>query len=397
MSLRNLFGKASARALCSVDDELEGEGGGGAPAAPASVRESLGAAWDEFEAAGESQGAAKAADDPASSRTPKEPAQPAQSAAATDGRVRDENGRFVAKPGDAAQNDSTKPLSAEAVVGEPGAGQTIAPPASWSATAKAKFSALDPVIQAEVLKRESDMERGRAQWQAGAERLNRLDRVLAPRSQQLQLRGLDEVQAINALFAAQDYLERDPVEALLYLGRTVGVNWQALGARLQGQAPAQGGQPGPARVPQQLAPLFQQVQTLTQWAQQQQQQAQQDRISGHLSQVQQFAADPKNVYFENVREQMGRLIKAGAATSLEDAYSQACWANPEIRPLMLQAQAGEREAQRKAADLAKVQQARHASGSLTGSPAPGASSGSRGPSPKTVRGGLEQAWDALAS
>lgn len=381
------------------DDELQGGQSGGEAL---SVRDSLSAAFDDYEA-GQAGGAGEVASgEPAASRTPAAaPAQPpaakpAQPAAAAGEAVRDQQGRFVAKPGEAAQSpNQSQPAASTAGVGEPGASQTIAPPVSWSATAKSVFPSLPPAIQAEIAKREGDIERGRAQWQQGAERLNRLDSVLAPRSQQFAMRGISDVQAIQALFAAQDYLERDPVDALLYLGRTSGVNWNAFVARLQGQ-PAQPGQgQGQAALPPGLAPIVGQVEQLTRWAQQQQQQAEQGRMQGHTSAVEQFATDPANVYFHNVRGRMSQLIKAGAAKDLPDAYQQACWADPEIRPLMLQAQASAAETQRQAAARAKVQQARNASGSITGSPAPGAAPG-RGAQPKTIRDGLAQAWDDVA-
>jgi len=361
----------------------------------------LSSAFEEYEAGQSATATGGASGDGASSRAPAtEPGKPAtpkpdQSAAPAADGARDAQGRFVAKTGEQAQTTTqSQPADSTAGAGEPGATPPIAPPVSWSATAKSVFPSLPPAIQAEIVKREGDIERGRAQWQQGAERLNRLDQVLAPRQQRLQMVGIDEATYVRALLAADEYLDRDPVSALLDLGRQKGVNWSALVGRLSGQ-PAQPGPQGQGPLPQQLAPIVGQVQQLTQWAQQQQRKAEQGRMQGHVNAVEQFAADPANVYFHNVRTTMSQLIKAGAATTLEDAYQKACWADPEIRPLMLQAQASAAEQQRQSAARAKVQQARNASGSVTGSPSPGATSG-RGASPKTLRDGLAQAWDDLA-
>ena len=58
----------------------------------------------------------------------------------------------------------------------PAEAKTIAPPPSWSATAKAEFAALPEVIRQEVLKREADIERGKAQlWNGSQARLNALE------------------------------------------------------------------------------------------------------------------------------------------------------------------------------------------------------------------------------
>lgn len=372
-----------------MSELLDDEQTGGSPE-PISIRDSLADAFDAL-GDGSGDGGATPADtgQVVAKPTADKPATQAKTAAPGE-RARDETGKF-AKPADAGQTATQSKPTGLTPAGE--AQQApIVPPASWSATAKAKFSGLDPDVQREVLRREGEMDTGRAQWQQGAERLNRLDAVLRPRQEQFHLAGVDDVRAIETLFAAQDFLNRDPIEALIYLGRQSGVNWQALGARLQGH-PARAAQAQPG-LPQELAPLANQVQALTQWAQAQQQSAGQARMQGHLDQVQTFASDPNNLYFENVKGRMSHLIRSGAATDLADAYSQACWADPEVRPLMLQAQ--QREQQQAAAQAAKLKtrDARYSSGSVVGSPSPGASPGAGGPKHQSVRGALADAWDA---
>jgi hypothetical protein len=89
---------------------------------------------------------------------------------------------------------------------------------------------------------------------------------------------------------------------------------------------------------------------------------------------------------------MAKLLQTEAATTLKDAYDQACWAHPEIRQLLLKEQTATRQqdAQRKASE------ARRAAGSLNpGSPIPGASTGS-GSNNRTLRDELLAAYDAHA-
>jgi len=265
----------------------------------------------------------------------------------------------------------------------------IVPPASWSATAKASFAALPPHIQQEVVKREQDVERGLAQWQTKGERLNRLDQVLAPRQQRFQLAGIDEVQAVQALFAAQDLLERDPVSALMYLARQSGVDFRQLvehGARQQAHEP-------------QLHPVLQglvgEVQSLRSAVAQQHEDSRRAQASEYSSQVQAFAADPANLYFQNVARDMATLIRSRQADTLQDAYEKACWASPEIRPLMLeQQQRATRDAARGAAS-ARADAARRAGGSVIGSPSPGAAPGRSGP-PLSLEDELRAAFAAAS-
>lgn len=312
--------------------------------------------------------------------------------------ARDAQGRF-AKAGQgadasAARTPSTTEPKTPGPQDEPSAGdppaRTIAPPPSWSAAAKADFDKLPQHIQNEVLKREADIERGKAQWDQKAQRLNRLDAVLQPRSERFRLSGIDEATALQALFAAQDYLERDPAGGLTYLARQYGIDPSAL-ARQSGRQPQTGARPDPH-----FQALAREVETLKGALAQQQRRAQDAERSGYLDHVHAFASDPANLYFENVRERMSRLLKAGTARDLPEAYQQAVWADPDIRPILLRQQEERYRAEAQDAARAKAAQARHASGSVTGSPAPGLAPGRAGPAP-TLREELLNAWSQHAA
>jgi hypothetical protein len=64
---------------------------------------------------------------------------------------------------------------------------------------------------------------------------------------------------------------------------------------------------------------------------------------------------------------MGRLINSGQAETLDDAYDQACWANKEIRELLIKQQAPAPSAN--AVDA--VQRAKAAAKATGGAPAAG--------------------------
>lgn len=303
-------------------------------------------------------------------------------------RARDEQGRF-AKQGEPAQ---AQPQTIVPPTPTDGAAPALQPtsriPNGLSPATKAIFATLPPHVQDDVLKLEQGALDAKTTWDQKAERHNRLAAVLDPRRQDLAVRGIDEVQAVSALFAAQDILEANPVNGILRLGQQFGVNWQDLFARLQG-APQQ----QQAAVPPGMEGFFREFQTLKQTVTQQQQAAADAARQGVSSEIQAFRADPKNLYFENVQTRMGKLIESGQATSLQDAYDQACWSDPQVRPLMMQASEAQRAADAKAAAAQKVAQARHASGSLTGSPTPGASPLNGAGHPKTLDDALNEAWE----
>lgn len=393
--------------LCFIEGE-EGDGtltpDAGAGGEAASLHDVLNAAYDAAETSQTAPPVAAAAPvqqaAPPAGDAPKTPAQLAAEQAA-----RDAAGRF-AKPAEAVQVKPVAP-TAPGAPGEPAAqqAQIIAPPPSWSALAKAKFAALDPIIQQEVLKRERDIETGKAEWEGKAQKFNALDEILAPRRDQLAVAGLDDVGAVRALFAAQDMLQRTPVDALLYLGRTVNVNWNMLVQRLTGNhvAPQQPGQPqGQPQQPQPAAApdprLMQHIQHLTNTVNQQQQERQQATRQQVDQEIGAFASDPANLYFANVKGAMAQIIqasaRAGQQISLKDAYERATWADPTIRPLLITAQGSVQQQAATQAQRDAAARARQASGSLAGSPTPGA----RQATPKRdIRDELGANWDAAAT
>lgn len=293
-------------------------------------------------------------------------------------------GANAAGPADDAPQTPSEP---EPPAGdEPRSVETIAPPAAWSATAKARFQSLDPVIQQEVLKREKDMEQGKAQWDQKGERLNRLDAILNPRREKLRLAGMDDARAIEALFAAQDLLERDPVSGVGYLARHYGVDPSRLVQGGQGQAEASPPPMHPA-----IQHLAQQVGSLQSAFAQQQAEARRTGLARHAADIQAFRDSGDHPFFDNVAGHMAELVQSGRAGSLKDAYDAAVWANPETRTLLIQREQDQRRTEAEAAARAKADAARHAAGSITGSPQPGASPALAGPAP-TLRDELARAF-----
>lgn len=311
----------------------------------------------------------------------------AQEAAAE--RARDEKGRFAkavqeaqeaantaeqpqdaAKAAEAAQQaqEAQQPATQE---GQPAApGQR--PPPGWSPAAKSEFDKLSPAVREAVVRREDEVNRGLAKL---AEY-----KGLDPYVTMARSAGTDLPQALERYVAAEQFLERSPVEGLLWLAQNYGITPQAL-VQAMGSQPAPQQQPyqqgmpqaAPATIPpavmQEIAALRQEVSSVT--AERRQQVA--DRIDSALDK---FLNDPANRYAENVAGDMAPLInarrQASPKESFEDtlawAYQKAVWANDEIRPLLLNEQV---EARTKAQQQA-VQKAKNAARSVVGAPSLGA-------------------------
>ena len=266
---------------------------------------------------------------------------------AADGRERGPDGKFIAKQPEMAQDTTDQPSEA---VADPAVKLAIRAPASWSPAAKATFDKLPPEVQQAVAKREQEIDHGLRRKSEEVKRYEPLEQVLAPRRAQWAAQGMDEVHAVKTLLAAQDLLEKNPMQGLEFLARSYGVNLNT--AQPQGQPyqaqPARDSHPEIAALKQQLQVLQSQVQTA--------------QTAPIVSQIDAFQNDPANLYFENVRDDMAVLLHNGKASDLKEAYDMACWMRPDIRPFLQTAQAPAVPMQDKAA------QARKAAVSVTGSP-----------------------------
>ena len=266
---------------------------------------------------------------------------------ASDGRERGPDGKFVAKAPETVQDTPDQPSEA---VADPAVKLAIRAPASWSPAAKATFDKLPPEVQQAVAKREQEIDHGLRRKSEEVKRYEPLEHVLAPRRAQWAAQGLDDVQAVKTLLAAQDLLEKNPIQGIEFLARSYGVNLNT--AQPQGQPyqaqPARDSHPEIAALKQQLQVLQSQVQTA--------------QTAPIVSQIDAFQNDPANLYFENVRDDMAVLLHNGKASDLKEAYEMACWMRPDIRPFLQTTQAPAAPVQDKAA------QARRAAVSVTGSP-----------------------------
>jgi hypothetical protein len=221
---------------------------------------------------------------------------------------------------------------------------------------------------------------------AQLKRFEPLEQILSPRREMLAARGVSDVDFVKTLFAASDWIDRDPVSALRELMRQKGVTLQHLGVQPQGQ------QPQAAQLPPEVRALAQQVQQLQTQLSQRDQAETARRLQSAASEIQAFASDPANIYFANVRDDMTALVQSGRASDLKDAYDKAVWANPETRALLQAEQAKKAEADRLAAQRQSAAGARRAAGSVVGAPSPGASPA--GASTRSLREELTESFRA---
>lgn len=270
-------------------------------------------------------------------------------------RARDASGRF-------ARGEETKPPAGgkETNTGQPetaaaGQPQGDQPPAatgapqSWSDAAKAKWSTLPPDIQAEIAKRESDVQRGFQQRAEALQRFEGIDRAIAPYRQRIQALGMTEHQAVGTLMDLYERAGRDPIGYVKWFCKEVGLD---PAAAFGGAADPQQSAGGPEWVDPQVKALTDQVRDLTsrlQAREQTEEKVARTSINAEIDRVAGQRDDKGNLlrpHWERLEADIARLIplirqdNPGASNRdvLEAAYDQALYRNPETRKAAIEAE-----------------------------------------------------------
>lgn len=268
-------------------------------------------------------------------------------------------------------------------------------PASWKADLRESWKALPPAVQSEVIRREREND-ARMQEHAGT-------RKFAERFQQITdpYRAFIEAEGADPLNAFHDYLKTatmlrmgaplDKARLVAGLVQQYQIPLQALDAYLA-QSIQHG--PLPQQLPQQMQ-MQQQPQAFRDPRLDQLLQMQEQRDRAALtSDIDTFAADPKNEFFGDVRDTMADVLEAaakrGVVLSLGDAYARACQIEPEVKKT-IDARAARGGVSQAARALAA---ARHAASSVPSQPAAPALRTANA-SPGSVRDSILGAIDQL--
>lgn len=316
-------------------------------------------------------------------------------AAAASGPARDEKGRFAAsgeKPAPAAPAPTAakpfdekpaaaaaQPVVAEKPTGEPAAAAAAepakvpAPPIGWKADDKSRWHELPAWAQAAIAQREVDAHKQISKQDDERSFGREMQRVIQPYLAQIHAEGGTPAGAVQAMLNTAYVLRTGAPEqkrnALLAVARQYGVD---LGAP---QSPGAQGQ----NVPPEMRALQQQVSQLQASLSQQSQAQNQAAQQAALRTVEEFAADPANVYFEEVKADVAALLSQGRAPDLKTAYDMACWARSDVRTTLLAQTRAQEEQKRRDEEARRTEEARRKAVSVVG--APGSASVPQGSKP----------------
>lgn len=290
-------------------------------------------------------------------------------------KSRDEGGKFKKEPKEVKEPDEPVEIAAEPA-------KVTNAPNSWTPVAKAKWAELPADIQAEVSRREAEVEKGFTKLDEERSAGKSFKEIVSPYMPMIQAEGGTPITAIKELLNTAYLLRTATPQAkgqmLMQLAQQFGADFSQVS---QDQTHVD---PQLRAIQSELAQLKNERQRDLTLREQQEQATIQSQITA-------FASDPKHIHFESVKPHMAALLKEGLAKDMDDAYEQAVYARPDIRSTVLQSQQAELEAKRVADAKAKADAARKASGSITGSPGATAPSNSNTPE-RTLREDIEAAF-----
>jgi hypothetical protein len=254
---------------------------------------------------------------------------------------RDEKGKFKAK------EEVTAP-----VVDVPAVEPRKAPIA-WSKERQAKFNSLPPDVQDAIIERESEVEKGFTKLDEDRNFGKSLKEVITPYMATIQAEGGTPQGAVKDLLNTAYVLRTGSPQQKAAIVQQVIKQYGIDPNLVANQQPQQ----------MQAAPQFDPAEIERNIMNKLQTQQMNDKVANELAA---FTADPKNVHFSNptVKDYMSSLLGAGKAKDYQDAYDQAIWLVPEIRPALIAAQTQPQQAQPTQDMAAK----KKAGSSVSGSP-----------------------------
>ncbi len=265
-------------------------------------------------------------------------------------------------------------------------------PVAWRAAAKQHWAELPPEVRQEVARREKDISTGLRESADARRFQGDLEQAVEPYRPLMQGAGVDPLTATKNLWQMAATLQvgnpQQKAQMVAQIIRQNQVDIETLDGLLAGQGTPQeagGADPGIAQVIQrELAPVREFMGNVQQARQTREQQT----FTDAQTEMEAFAADPENIFFEDVRDDMADIVelsaKRGENLTFKQAYDRALAMRPDLAQAVQQHQ-GRRAAVETAGTLARK---KRAASSLQSTPAQPSNA-----KPVDMVGQLNEAWD----
>lgn len=225
------------------------------------------------------------------------------------------------------------------------------PPKTWRKEAAELWKTLPAAARQEIIKREADIFKGIEGYKTEAAFGKSFREVLSPFMPIMEQYNLDPAVQVRQLLQAHQTLALGTPEQK-----------SAFFAQLaqQYQIPLPGSADEPAYVDPAVKDLQSQVQSLHSKLSEADASRQAQVIAERQKEVETFAADPSNLHFDEVSNDMVTLLQGGVCKTLPEAYEKAVWANPVTRAKEIARQQAEATRKAQETEAAKVAAARKA-------------------------------------
>ena len=273
-------------------------------------------------------------------------------------------------------------------------------PVSWKAGAKQHWSQLPPEVRSEVLRRERETDKVLRESSDARKFQDSFQEVVKPFEHLMAAEGVQPLQATRNLMRTAAGLQtgtpQQKASLVAKLIRTYGVDVVMLDDMLvpgegqetggNGTQPAGGDQRVYEYIDQKLAP----VNKLLSGVDEARQKQQQETDASIEEELNAFEADPQNIFYADVQEDMADLIEMAArrrrSMSLKEAYDLAVSARPDLVEMQQKMQPQSRpNGGMKPETLKRKRMAAASVSGVSTETAPAA--------PSTLRDSLNQAWD----
>jgi hypothetical protein len=193
-------------------------------------------------------------------------------------------------------------------------------PASWAKVNEQVWQELTPAARDIVLKREADSAKGVEGLKKQYEPYKGIEDAIAPHKALLSSMGLTPEQGVQRLISFHQAMVADKHRGILEIAQNYGVDLPRMFGP-QGQRPGQN-----AFVDNLVAKI-----NRLEAAAAAQEQAQVQTVQKTLtSEIESFSKKPEYEHFETLKPEMAKLLIAGVADGLEDAYDKAARLNKDV-------------------------------------------------------------------
>lgn len=299
-------------------------------------------------------------------------------------RERGPDGKFTAKQAQQAappaqvtpSQPTAEALAAEQAAKDAAAVQpAIVPPPGLTKEAQAAWAQTPEPVRKDFERRVTELTQGLEKYKGEVAAFE----PIRPYAEKARQSGTTLDQALANYTGIEDAILANPVAGFVQICRNMNLNPQAVGQALAGMSPQQAAQMMPQVQQQQQTPA--ELKAIQDRLDKMEQEAKSRTIEQTVSA---FATEKdgdgalKNPYFDELADDISRMLETGFAKDLPDAYQKAARLNPEIADRIAKDKAA-KEAAKTAQQPDPAQTREKAAKSITGSPSSASNASTRKP------------------